>query len=52
MSYILMIVMSAANGHATVSMQEFETLQACQFASSQITSMLPKQMACVPKGKK
>ena len=51
-TWILIVVMSAANGHATVAMQEFNTAPACQYAASQIStvSSYVRKMVCVPKG--
>lgn len=52
MKWILIIVWSSYYGHAGVTMQEFDTLRACQWASSQAAAMnsRPMQMKCVPKG--
>ena len=49
-AYILIVIFGSANGHSTVSMQEFNSLQACQFASSHIGTYMPRKMICVPKG--
>lgn len=52
-AYILIVMWSAAGGQTAVSMQEFTTLTACQFASIQIHKKKPTEsppsMVCVPK---
>lgn len=52
-AWILIVVLTAASGHSTVAMQEFNTLQACQFASSNVSlkaGSYVRGMFCVPKG--
>lgn len=51
-TWILIVVMSASNGTSTVAMQEFNTVQACQYAGGQISSVSAyvRKLICVPKG--
>lgn len=51
--FILIVIMSAPNGTSTVSMQEFNTLEACQYAANEISRKVgsyTRGALCVSKG--
>jgi hypothetical protein len=52
-AYILIVMWSAMGSQTAVTMQEFGSLSACQFASVQIaerkTTVFAPTMVCVPK---
>jgi hypothetical protein len=53
MKWILIAVWASANGYQGVTMQEFDTVKACQWASTQINELNRRSgidMRCVPKG--
>ena len=54
MKWILIVVWFAGNSQSGVAMQEFDSLQACQWASQQIIKHKARtsapNMVCVPKG--
>ena len=51
--FVLIVLMAAPNGTSTVSMQEFNTLKACQYASNEIARLsgaYHRRSFCVSKG--
>lgn len=51
--FILIVLMAAPNFTSTVSMQEFNTLEACQYAANEITRKVghySRGVFCVSKG--
>lgn len=52
MKWILVIVWYSYYGYNGVTMQEFDSLKDCQWASTQVNDMVrnPVKMRCVPKG--
>ena len=55
MSWVLIVIWSVSGSQAAVAMQEFASVEACQFASTQIKQRSHTQwntMVCVPKGRR
>lgn len=51
--FILIVILSAPNGTSTVSMQDFNTLEACQYAANEISRKVGSYQRgsfCVSKG--
>ena len=51
--FILIVIMSAPNGTSTVAMQEFNTIEACQYAANEISRKVGSYQRgsfCVSKG--
>jgi hypothetical protein len=55
MEYVLIIILSVANGHQSIFSQDFYSKKACEKARTEIVAALPEtevsKAFCVEKGK-